>query len=290
MGKVLVFGEILFDIFPEKLILGGAPLNFACHTALLGGKPFIVSAVGNDELGDDALKMAKGYGVYTDYTSLVTLPTGRCNVTLNNGTPSYDLVFPVAYDEIPFPNVNDTFDGFYFGTLAQRSKHSRDTLCKLLCNNYREIFFDINIRQSFYTKGIIDASLSACTVLKISREEIGVLYEVGITNSFDIYEILRELADKYKMKLVIVTLDKDGALVYDCKNRSKLYSRKPCTDVVSTVGAGDSFSAAFFNSYLKGESIEVCLDKAVTLSSYVVTQLGAVCEYSNELKRRLKIL
>ncbi|MDD4124288.1 MAG: PfkB family carbohydrate kinase [Eubacteriales bacterium] len=289
--KTLVFGEILWDCFENKKELGGAPLNFACHFSLLGGDACMVSAVGNDENGILSLHDAEKHGVNIKYVPKTSYNTGYCNVTLKNGKPSYDLVSPVAYDFIPFPETTESFAGFYFGTLAQRNAVSRNTLKKLLENNYDEVFFDINIRQNYYTREIIDYSLSKSTILKTSREEIHVFKELGFAKGENEEAICVSLAESYNLKLIIVTLDRDGAMVYDCKTGNAISSKKPTGKVVSTVGAGDSFSACFFYNYLKGEKTAACLDRAVTLSDYVVTVLGAVCEYPypDELKRKLGI-
>lgn len=287
--KVLVFGEILWDCFENKKELGGAPFNFACHFSSLGGSAYMVSAVGEDENGILSLEGAEKYGVNVKYVPKNDYTTGYCRVTLENGKPSYDLVLPVAYDYIPLPEINEEFDGFYFGTLAQRNAFSRETLKIMLEKSYKEVFFDINIRQNYYTKEIINYSLSKASILKTSREEIHVFSDLGLAKGKNEEEICASLALKCDLKLIIVTLDKDGAMVYDCRTESAIYSKKPTGKVVSTVGAGDSFSACFFYNYLNGEKPEICLDRAVTLSDYVVTVLGAVCEYPEWLKKELGI-
>ncbi len=284
---ITVFGEILWDIFGDDKKMGGAPFNFAAHVAKLGGSVKLVSAVGNDDLGKEVIKNTEAVGVDTAYIATVKKPTGRCIVTLDsNGTPSYDIVRDTAMDNIPLPSdgVYES-NAFYFGTLAQRSKTSYDTLRALLeKGNYGEVFFDINIRQNYYSDEMIDESLKHTTVFKISREEIDVLHFSG-TNE----EKCKILAEKYpNLKLIIVTLDKDGSLVYDCKAQRVIYSPKPRSKVVSTVGAGDSFSACFVYNYLSGASIEKCVERATALSDYVVTQLEAVPEYPAELIAKIK--
>lgn len=282
--KLTVFGEILWDIFENKRKIGGAPFNFGAHCAKLGMNVDVVSAVGDDELGLLAVNEADKLNVNTANILTVPYKTGRCLVTLNNGTPSYNLVNDVAYDNIPLPDKSCfTADAFYFGTLAQRSKVSRNTLNQLLKGNYREIFFDINIRQNYYSTDMIDASLKATTIFKISREEISVL---GIDGTNE--EICKVLKHKYSnLKLIIVTLDCDGAFVYDVEKDAYIYSPKPQSKVVSTVGAGDSFSACFIANYLSGIEINECLKRATLLSDYVVTQLGAIPEYPKELREAI---
>ena len=275
-----VFGEILWDIFGDEKKIGGAPFNFGAHAAKLGAEARVVSAVGDDELGREAIKSARELNVNVDSIATVKEETGHCLVTLNNGTPSYNLVKNVAYDNIPVPAQElFTADALYFGTLAQRSSVSAQTLNKLFEGSYREVFFDINIRQSYYSSEMIDRSLKHTTIFKVSREEIGVLGIKGTP-----LEIARELKKKYpNLKLVIVTLDKDGSIVYDCINDSVIYSPIPNSTVVSTVGAGDSFSACFLVNYLNGIGLNECVRRATLLSDFVVTQLGAVPDYTYSL-------
>lgn len=287
--KVLVFGEILYDIFGEEKKLGGAPLNFACHFAQLGGESVMLSAVGNDELGNLALEEARSYGVDTSLVAYSEKPTGYCNVTLKNGNPSYELVYPVAYDEITAPRELPQADGLYFGTLAQRGKVSAETLRNVLESARAKVFFDINIRQNYYDAPTVEYSLKKADVLKVSREETGVFASLGLCKSANDEKVCAYLAEKYEIGTVIVTLDKDGAFVYDAATQKIFRSRKPQGKPVSCVGAGDSFSAAYFHSMLCGMAPEECLDRAITLSDYVVTVLGAVCRYPEHLKQRLGI-
>lgn len=284
--KILSFGEILWDIFGEKKEIGGAPFNFSAHMAKLGADVFMVSALGNDELGKNALSFVRKFGIHSDFIAVTDKPTGYCRVTLEGNAPRYDLVTGVAYDAIPCPEVTGTFDAFYMGTLAQRNNVSRSTLEKLLKTiNAKETFFDINIRQNYYTKEIIENSLKATTILKISREEMQVFSELGIADASSTEALCVSLAEKYPLKIILVTLDKDGAMLYT--KTGFLYSRKPESKVVSTVGAGDSFSACFLYNFLSGADLEACLDRAVTLSDYVVTRLGAIPEYEEGLKNRI---
>ena len=285
--KIAVFGEILWDIFGEEKTIGGAPFNFAAHASRLGAEVGLVSAVGSDELGEMAVSAAEGFGVDTEHIARVDAPTGYCRVTLSDGKPSYELVRGVAYDMIPEPDAKITADAFYFGTLAARSSVSESTLSSLLDGDYREIFFDINIRQSYYTDALINASLSRATIFKLSREEMSAVSEprhATLADARSYEDVCRSIAERYaNLRLIILTLDCDGALVYETATGIIHRSPKPTSPAVSTVGAGDSFSACFLVNYLRGAGIGASLSRATALSDYVVTQLGAVPEYPENL-------
>ncbi|MEG2004365.1 MAG: PfkB family carbohydrate kinase, partial [Clostridia bacterium] len=232
--KLLAFGEILFDIFGSEKHIGGAPLNFACHFSKLGGESYMASAVGADSMGDEALKYLKKYNVKTDFTAQIDgFSTGSCIVTLKDGIPGYNLVRDVAYDNIPIIKIEkDThnFDALYFGTLAERNETSSKTLDYIIKEfNYREVFYDINIRQTFYDFNKITERLKKATILKLSRDEMFVFG----TNKID--ALFNMVCQKNPfIKLIILTLDKDGSMVFDAKSKTTFQSRKPCAKVVST--------------------------------------------------------
>ncbi len=294
MSHILSFGEILWDLFPESKVIGGAPFNFAAHLAKLGADVSFVSAVGTDELGEQAIACMESLGIKNDCTARHPLyPTGYCKVTLQNGTPSYDLAWNVAYDHIPIPiDMPESVDAIYFGTLANRVSESLLTLLCLLANvQTKEVFFDVNIRGNNWSPSLIMMLMTQTTILKFSREEAPMLASVfGLQDESDVCTALCEwFAENCPvLKQVLVTLDKDGAFVYDTKTKQATYSPQPQSKVVSTVGAGDSFSACYVYNYLEGCDIPTCLERATALSDYVVTQLGAVPEYTEELIRKIK--
>ncbi len=276
--KILSFGEILWDVFGETKTLGGAPLNFASHCARLGAESYMISAVGNDENGTAALEALRENGVNTEYVAVDRrYPTGTCDVTLTNGMPQYDLVKGVAYDHIPPTAPRGSFDALYMGTLAMRNSDSRRAF-RFAARNVScgEVLFDVNFRGSFYTRDLVTELLRDTTILKISSEEIGYF------GRCDPVRQCMDLSEKYpNLKYILVTLGAEGAFVYDCTGSARrvLFSDKPQSKPLSTVGAGDSFAACFLVNLLSGREVGVCLDRAVMLSDYVVTQLGAVPDY-----------
>ena len=312
--KLTIFGEILWDVFDQEKKIGGAPFNFAAHAVRQGADVRLISAVGKDELGDEALLACKKLHVPTnDIARLADYPTGKCQVTLKDGLPIYDLSGNYAYDHIPLPKnmipkdtipkdilpgrSEDSPGGYgepsaiYFGTLAQRGRKSRETLQRILSGKDQvdEVFFDINIRQHYYDEALIDESLRAATILKVSREEIGVLDSKKQRPS-NLNTICKRLLEKYdNLKMVVVTMDSDGAFVYE-RSGKVTKSKRPTCEVVSTVGAGDAFSAAFLVSYLNGYKISDCLRRAIALASQVCEHVEAVPQFPMDDIRKWKAI
>ncbi|MDR1003123.1 MAG: PfkB family carbohydrate kinase [Oscillospiraceae bacterium] len=302
--KIMTFGEIVWDVPAREgdATLGGAPLNFSAHLAKLGAAVHLISAVGEDELGEKALQAAKNHGIGCDFIRENGFPTGVVEVSGDEGNPQYYIVPNAAYDYIEVPDnlPQDLSEySFYFGTLAQRSSVSRNTLSSLLSSNsFKKIFCDINIRKNSYDEGSLKLCLQHANILKISRAEIGVFPDLKLTasavdkrsaNENDYMDFCQEICSKYHgVEIIIITLDKDGSMLYDRKQGAMIESEKPQVDsIVDTVGAGDSFGACFFYNYLGGKPLKKCIDRATLLSSYVITQRGAVCDYPDELKEKI---
>ena len=281
-NKVLVFGEILYDLFEEKAEIGGAPFCFAAHYCSLGGKADLVSAVGRDAMGFMADIELKKRGVGAQFVAKTDLPTGYCKVTLDGVKPKYELMNGVAYDHIPVPRLTEEYGALYFGTLAQRSVLSKNTLLSLLERNYREVFLDVNIREPYCTRELLEESLGNATIVKITSEEA---FTVMPYESPDDY--CKALLARYpNLRQVLFTFGPGGSMVYD-REKGQFFSEKPTSTPVSTVGAGDAFGACYLYHLLRGDDIPTCLEAATLLSDYVVTKLGAVPELPEELKKRI---
>ena len=284
--NVLSFGEVLWDVYPEQKYIGGAPLNFAAHFVKNGGKASMLSAVGNDELGLETIHVIQQWGVGCDYIFKHDhKETGKCLVTLNEKMiPSYNLLSDVAYDEICMPLSTEEFDVLYFGTLALRSDYNFNALKHLLEeSSFKQVFVDVNIRPPHYSKRSIELALSHATIIKISDEELPtILNEIGWEMSSEL-DICKTMCDCYpQLKVVIITKGEHGSLVYE-KASNKDYSiAAKKVEVVSTVGAGDSFSAAFLANYLNNESINTCLEIATKVSAFVVSKKDAIPEYNTK--------
>jgi fructokinase len=277
--KILSFGEIIWDVYENEKFIGGAPLNLAAHCSKQGADSFMLSSVGNDDLGKNALEIVKSFNVKTDFVSInKEKETGKCIVTLNeNGVPSYNVLTDVAYDYIKEPdNIKIfEFDVFCFGTLALRSKENLETVKSIIKNgNIKKIYCDINIRPPFFSDNVILFALENSNILKISDEEMHFVTEACALKE------LEDIAEKYKnLEFILLTQGEKGATVYDCKNKKAYTENAPKVEVKSTVGAGDSFGATFICEYFKTNDIKKSLKKATEISAFVVSKKEAIPEY-----------
>lgn len=283
--KILAIGEIIFDMFNGEAEIGGAPLNFCAHCALLGEESAIVSAVGNDSLACKAINHLHRFNVKTDFVQNCDLPTGQCIVTVNEGIPEYNVLSSAAYDEIQITdNVVQIIreynaDVFAFGTLIQRNAVSREAVKKILDScEFSEIFCDVNLRPECYDRDSSLLCLESASILKISNEEEPLLSEFGFyKNSTGEKETVRNICEAFKnIKLVLFTKGENGSLIYDAGHDE--FFDIPCAEasVVSTVGAGDSYSAAFLCEYFKSGDILKSGIAGATLSAFVVSHREAV--------------
>lgn len=289
---VLCFGEILFDRIEGEAFLGGAPMNFAAHSAKLGARSFILSRVGEDELGERAVREAEKLGVETKFIQTdKDLPTGTVDVQLDQGSPAYVIHEDVAFDRINLEEfiIHYTvaeFDFIYFGTLAQRDEVSRSTLWQLTEDiEFPEVFFDVNLRQDYYTPEIIHVSLHKATIFKLNDEEAEVLSEMLFGRQMTLREFCDAVAADFMLRIIIVTRGGEGCLVWQDGEVQEVPGVD--TKVNDTVGAGDAFSAAFMYFYLKSGNARKAAEKANHLGAFVAGARGAVPEYSDDLRLAL---
>ena len=281
--NVLAFGEVLWDVYPDKKIIGGAPLNFAAHLAKHGNSVSLLSAIGNDDEGADAVALMKGWGISTDLVAALSeKATGRCLVTLDaNAVPSYDLLRDVAYDYIHCNKSLDDFDVLYFGTLSLRSKQNMDLIKSILdSDSFEEVFVDLNIRQPFSTEEAVRFALEKATILKVSDEEMPFVAKVLNMEAIDHKAFAKDLSRLYpNLRCIVITRGAQGAYAFDvCKNEESSCDAIP-VKLASTVGAGDSFSAAFLHQYHK-KSLDFALKYASMIAGYVVSNYDAVPDYN----------
>lgn len=290
---IVGMGEALWDVLPEGKKLGGAPANFAYHVSQFGLNSRVVSAVGQDKLGTEILdnfrqKQLQGL------IETVPYPTGTVQVELDSdGVPCYDIKEGVAWDNIPYTEALDELAhqtrAVCFGSLAQRSIVSRETIARFLDTmpdtpDTLKIF-DINLRQSFYTKEILCDSFERCNILKINDEELVTVSRLFGYPGIDLQDKCWILLAKYNLKMLILTCGVNGSYVFTPGHVS--FVETPEVQVADTVGAGDSFTAAFTAAIINGRSVREAHQLAVETSAFVCTQQGAMPVLPESLTRRL---
>lgn len=290
---IVGMGEALWDVLPEGKKLGGAPANFAYHVSQFGLNSRVVSAVGQDKLGTEILDNFREKRLQ-GIIETVPYPTGTVQVTLDNeGVPCYDIKEGVAWDNIPYTEELDQLarqtQAICFGSLAQRSIVSRETIARFLTTmpDTPETLkiFDINLRQSFYTKEILCDSFSRCNVLKINDEELVTVSRLFGYPGIDLQDKCWILLAKYNLKMLILTCGVNGSYVFTPGHVS--FVETPTVQVADTVGAGDSFTAAFTAAIIRGRSVREAHQLAVDTSAYVCTQQGAMPVLPESLTSRL---
>lgn len=282
---VVGIGEALWDLLPDGKKIGGAPANFAYHISRFGLNSRVVSAIGDDELGHEIIDNFNANGL-NQLIATVPFPTGTVQVEVDaNGIPQYDIKENVAWDNIPYTNELEALAqgtvAVCFGSLAQRNEVSRATIKRFLDampkTDETLIVFDINLRQHFYTTEVLTESIKRCNILKINDEEL-----ITISNIFDLpidncKAACQTLIERFDLRILILTCGTFGSYVFTRDDVSFLPT--PKVKVADTVGAGDSFTAAFVASILKGKSISEAHTAAVETSAFVCSQYGAMPKY-----------
>ena len=285
LGSTLVIGEVLFDVYPDKRLLGGASFNFAFHLHGLGLPVIFISRVGDDEGGREFLDFAKRFnfpleGVQIDPDRL----TGEVGVLLKeNGDADFDIVEERAFDFIEYNHFSDSLlrrniSLMYIGTMAQRSSTSSKTIRMLLENlsNESMVISDINLRPPYYDKDIVEFSLNNCDVLKISSQELMDLHQLlsfqGTQQQMTMY-----LRENYEIGTLCITKGELGSELYEAGNFEPFVTEATKVESLKdTVGAGDAYSAMLTAGLLKGWDKQKILEKASEFSA-------KVCEFSGAL-------
>lgn len=290
--NVLVFGEILWDMIEGESHLGGAPLNFAAHITQCGGTSAIISSLGKDEMGEKALALVEARGINTRLIQRSDKQTGFVPVTVIDGQPEYEIIEDVAFDDIRKEVLLGQdfchFDLFYFGSLIQRSLNSAESLQMVLGQcSFAELFYDVNLRKNCYSKEVISYSLSYCTILKVNDEEVEVLSKMLFESSYSFEEFcLAVTKDHDQIQVVIITAGAEGCFVY-CDGNLINVPTDPIK-VVDTVGAGDSFSAAFASVFIQTKDPIKAAKIANKVGGYVASSTGAIPEYSEQINALLQ--
>lgn len=254
--NVTSIGEILFDIYPTYKKLGGAPLNFIYHIRKITGGGNIISRVGKDTLGTQAVSEIQKQGVPTQLIQIDNLhPTGIANIKMNESSePSFVIDTERAFDFIEATEqaeevINFDTDVLYFGTLSQRSSKSRETIQSYF-NRGIKYFCDLNLRQSFYSEEVVRQSLETADIIKVSYSELQNLNEMLFQTEYNTERVAFELMEQFRISLLAVTRGKDGATLFENGKRNDFSPTD--NEIIDTTGAGDAFSSVLCIGFMQG--------------------------------------
>ena len=278
LSSVQVFGEVLFDQFPDgRQVLGGAPFNVAWHLAAFGAAPRFISAVGADAAGAQIRATMTAWGLATaDLQTDPAHPTGAVQVSLHAGEPRYDIVPECAYDFVRVPEALTAGGVLYHGTLARRGPVSAATLAALKQAGPELLFVDVNLRDPWWSLAETRELVTDADWVKLNRDELMQLSNVAITEDADsIVALAQQFLARYALSGLIVTLGAAGALGVTPNAAPVVVAPTAALDVVDTVGAGDAFAAVVVMGLMRGWSVTMMLERAQTFAARIVGQRGA---------------
>ncbi len=275
MQPIVIFGEVLFDCFPNgKQVLGGAPFNIAWNLQAFGVSPLLISRVGEDSLGEHIQQAMHDWGLSLAGMQVdAALPTGMVNVTFVEQEPHYEIVYPSAYDAIAIadlpPIPADSL--LYHGTLALRDPAARATFQHLQNISPASVFMDVNLRDPWWQPAEVFDHLAKVKWIKLNEAELTQLVPQGKT----IQACMQILMAEYALEALIVTRGKQGAIIAESSGEIIQVTPPKVSPVVDTVGAGDGFSSVILLGLLKGWPWSKSLERAQEFASAIVGIQGA---------------
>lgn len=279
MPTIVSIGEILFDVYDKEKKIGGAPFNFIYHIIKLSGSGNFISRIGNDGNGKEIVDFFKERKISNEYVQIdPEHPTGKATANLNeNKIPNWVIEENCAYDFIELTNNVDDLvtnsDCLYFGSLAQRNNVSRQTIQSLF-NKDLKFFCDLNIRQKFYTKEIIENSMKISDVLKINEDELILLNNLFLKEKYNLERSVLKLKELFRVDMICVTKGESGSYLF--KDDKADYCKASVENPVDTVGAGDAFAAILCIGYLNKLSLKELNKTANDFAGEIVKITGAL--------------
>ena len=279
MKNITAIGEIISDIYQGYKKPGGAPLNFIYHIQKLTGNGILISRVGDDPNGKEVLGFLRKNNLPDSYIQVdYKHETGAALANLDkNKIPHWEILSGRAYDFIDIPAGSDKIientKCFYFGSLAQRMEKSRITVRSFFGRDIK-YFFDVNIRQNYYTKEILELSLSAANVLKVNEEELYLLHNMFLPGKFELNPSVSAIMEKFNIELTALTLGDKGAWLFN--NKESSFYKATVNNIVDTTGAGDAYSAMLCLGYLNNMDLDKINRIASDFASEIVKIPGAI--------------
>lgn len=285
-ARVLVLGEVLWDVFPDSTRLGGAPLNFAAHAKRMGHDPTLISAVGEDDFGSRALKTIRTLGLNTELLQRTTrFPTGTACVHVTpTGQTTFSILRPAAYDAITLSEdqirriQHWSPAWFYFGTLYSALPEGHATLVRLLCAVPDAIrFYDLNLRPGFDSPKLVAELLDAAQVIKLNQEEMNAVSHLCNLPS-EPEAFCRAGSQRYRWEAVCITLAARGCAIF-ARGEYVEATGFP-VDVADPVGAGDAFAAAFLHGLTNKWELAKIARFSNRVGALVASRPGAIPDWT----------
>lgn len=280
--RVVGLGEVLWDVLPERICLGGAPANFAYITTLMGDQGIVASRVGEDSRGIEAMRRMEDLGLDIDHVQTdQKFPTGTVNVKVDvQGFAHYQICQPVAWDLLEWTDdwqkLAESADAVCFGSLAQRSEHSRHTIRRFLgaTSSHAVKVFDVNLRQEFYSQEVLAESMKLATIVKLNDEELPKVMAIHGLKHTDELTSAQRLSEEFDLMLVCITRGGRGSLLVRGDDSSEHPGFR--VQVADTVGSGDAFTAGLVHEYLHGASLALMNEVANLVGAWVASEVGAM--------------
>lgn len=288
MGKKIVaFGEVVWDILPENKILGGTPSNLIFRCNLLGEDGYLLSRVGNDLLGQKALKRLVQLGISIENVQIdYEFPTGTVNITFDEDEPQYHVTLDVAFDHIEFSaealKLARNADCLFFGLLPQRFGLSKNTLRELIKESPDSIkFFDLKLFEHFFNVDVVERLLIAANIVRIKEKEISTLIENLNLPVCNLEKFGALLVKKYNLDLVLVTRGSNGVFAFE-KCNGAYYDLGYNLVMKDNIGSGMAFAAGFLHFYLNGKTIKEALEFGNAAGALNATKLGGTSVFNKK--------
>ncbi len=276
--RLVIFGEVLFDCFPDgSQVLGGAPFNVAWHCQAFGLNPLFISRVGDDQQGEQISQAMRNWGMSTAGLQIDgSHPTGKVDVSFNNGEPAYDIVINSAWDFISreeLPKIDEQII-LYHGSLVLRNEVSAASFDFLKKTTQSSIFIDVNLRPPYWNAEDIKQLLIDCKWLKLNEDELKLIMPQQAELEYRVESLFKSMA----LQQIVVTQGEEGVTAFESVNEPVRVKPELATQVIDTVGAGDSFSSVLLLGQLQQWPLQLTLQRAQQFASAVVGLRGATID------------
>ena len=281
LKRPIIFGEVLFDRFPDETVLGGAPFNVAWHLQGFGSFPLLISSVGNDQAGESVKQAMQAWNI--DRSGLQTdssHPTGAVDIQMQGKEHRFEILADQAYDYIDPGLAREALHKtepilFYHGSLAVRTERNRQVLNALLDESTLPVFIDVNLRDPWWEAEHIPAMLKRAQWVKVNDEEIDLLADRANLAAGNLEATAQRFLEHYDISLLIVTLGSHGAAAFTAEEEVVRVTPEQNSAIVDTVGAGDAFSSVILLGLMQGWPLAETMQRAQAFASRICQQRGA---------------